>query len=190
MAYMNYGNPYLSGSNQYMSPYTNNVGYQNQYAMQTQPQYQQPVQYTAPQQQNVYEIPIQAVKFVTEDEAKAYIVMPNQRVLLIDRINGKAYDKSADSSGQSKSKTYDFVDPDAMEAKQTEPKVVPAIDMEEYAKKDELGEFVKQDTFSQFRKEISAKFDDFKKSVIEKYLSTDTVSENARRQEARNGNKQ
>ena len=65
--------------------------YQN-YGMYQQPTYQQ--QMTQPQmiqqtqqqyQQTKYDAPIQDIKFVTADEAKAYIVMPNTKVMLMDR---------------------------------------------------------------------------------------------------------
>lgn len=178
MAYGNYVSPYMSGGNgQYVQPY-GNATYPQQYAMQSQqpvaqqPQMQQQA-YVQPQQQMVYEMPIQAVKFVTEDEAKAYIVMPNQRVLLIDRINGIAYDKSADSLGQSKSKMYHFVDPN----KTIETPAVPTIDLDKYATKEELDGFVTQDNLSSFKKEMIGKMDDLKKTVIEKYLNTETKPE-------------
>lgn len=171
MNYNNYTNPYFNGGQpQYISPYGNNNAY-------IQPTAQQPVSqqtqvqpnYVQPQQQMLYEMPIQAVKFVTEDEAKAYIVMPNQRVLLIDRVNGVAYDKSADSLGQSKSKMYYFTDPD--KAVETTP--IPAINLDEYAKKNELDIFVKTDDLNALESKFSAQIDDLKKSVIEKYLIQD-----------------
>lgn len=166
MAYNNnYTNPYFSGQPQYISPYGNNNAYmQAQQPVAQQPQVQQP--YIQPQQQMVYEIPIQAVKLVTEDEAKAYIVMPNQRVLLIDRANGVAYDKSADSLGQSRCKTYHFTD----DEKIIDIPPTSTINAEEYAKRDELDQFVKADDLSALEGKIMAQMEDLKKSVIEKYL--------------------
>lgn len=170
MAYNNYTNPYFNGGQpQYISPYGNNNAYmQSQQPVAQQPQIQQPIQptYIQPQQQMVYEIPIQAVKMVTEDEAKAYIVMPNQRVLLIDRANGVAYDKSADSLGQSRCKTYHFTD----DEKIIDVPPTPTINLEEYAKRNELDIFVKADELSALKGEIMTQIEDLKKSVIEKYL--------------------
>lgn len=165
MAYNNnYTNPYFNGGQpQYIAPYGNNNTYMQPAQ---QPVAQQPQPYIQPQQQMVYEMPIQAVKFVTEDEAKAYIVMPNQRVLLIDRVNGVAYDKSADSLGQSKSKMYQFTDPEKM----IETTPIPAINLDEYAKKNELDIFVKADDLSALESKFLAQIDDLKKTVIEKYL--------------------
>jgi hypothetical protein len=70
--YPNYGN------RQFMQP-------QQQMA---QPQMQQQVQ---PQ----YETPIQDIRFVTSEEAKAFIVMPNSKALLIDKNSGVAHLKTA-----------------------------------------------------------------------------------------------
>ena len=170
MAYnSNYTNPYFSGQPQYISPYGNNNAYmQAQQPVAQQPPMQQP--YIQPQQQMVYEIPIQAVKLVTADEAKAYIVMPNQRVLLIDRANGVAYDKSADSLGQSRCKTYHFTD----DEKIIDIPPTSAINAEEYAKRDELDQFVKADDLSALENKIMAQMEDLKKSVIEKYLKGET----------------
>ena len=166
MAYnSNYTNPYFSGQPQYIQPYGNNNAYmQAQQPVAQQPPMQQP--YIQPQQQMVYEIPIQAVKLVTADEAKAYIVMPNQRVLLIDRANGVAYDKSADSLGQSRCKTYHFTD----DEKIIDIPPTSTINAQEYAKRDELNQFVKADDLSALESKIMAQMEDLKKSVIEKYL--------------------
>lgn len=166
MAYnSNYTNPYFSGQPQYISPYGNNNAYmQAQQPVAQQPPMQQP--YIQPQQQMVYEIPIQAVKLVTADEAKAYIVMPNQRVLLIDRANGVAYDKSADSLGQSRCKSYHFTD----DEKIIDVPPISAPNLEEYAKRNELDIFVKADDLSALESKIMAQMEDLKKSVIEKYL--------------------
>lgn len=177
MAYNNnYTNPYFNGGQpQYISPYGNN----NAYMQTQQPVAQQPMQptYVQPQQQMVYEIPIQSVKLVTADEAKAYIVMPNQRVLLIDRANGVAYDKSADSLGQSRCKTYHFTD----DEKIIDVPPTTTINLEEYAKRNELDIFVKADDLSALESKIMAQMEDLKKSVIEKYLK------NERKQEVVNG---
>lgn len=167
MAYNNnYTNPYFNGGQpQYISPYGNNTAYmQAQQPVAQQPQIQPT--YIQPQQQMLYEIPIQAVKMVTEDEAKAYIVMPNQRVLLIDRANGVAYDKSADSLGQSRCKTYHFTD----DEKIIDIPPTSTINAEEYAKREELDQFVKADDLSALESKIMAQMEDLKKSVIEKYL--------------------
>lgn len=58
------------------------------------------------QQRN--DLPFREIRFVTEEEAKAHIVMPNSSSLLIDSANKIAYVKSADFMGQSFMKPYRF----------------------------------------------------------------------------------
>ena len=65
-----------------------------------QPMYQQAI--------SIQEMPVQATRFMNEAEAKAYIVMPNQKELLIDREKGVAYLKFADGVGQSSCRRFKF----------------------------------------------------------------------------------
>ena len=112
------------------SPYSympTNYGFTNNYPqrqfMQPQPQpqiiqqpqmqvQQQPQQQTAPIAQPTvplgYETqtPVQAVRFATEDEAKAFIVYPNLTAVFIDEAKGKVYLKSANSAGVSSIRKY------------------------------------------------------------------------------------
>lgn len=67
-------------------------GGQNNYAV--IPQQQQ-------QAQRMQSLPIRDVRFVTREEANAYIVFPNTCALLIDRANGMVYLKTADNMGLS-----------------------------------------------------------------------------------------
>jgi hypothetical protein len=97
----------------YNSPYGNQ--YRGQYGVQSyqmpnygaQPQQPQMQSQPQPQAQPQYEMPIQDIRFVTAEEAKAFIVMPNSRVLLIDR-SGMAYLKTADNMGQSQTQCFRF----------------------------------------------------------------------------------
>ena len=57
------------------------------------------------QAQNQY---FQDVRFVTTEEAKGYMVMPNAKVLLIDRQNKIATVKCADPMGQSTTQQFKF----------------------------------------------------------------------------------
>ena len=57
------------------------------------------------QAQNQY---FQDVRFVTPEEAKGYMVMPNAKVLLIDRQNKVATVKCADPMGQSTTQQFKF----------------------------------------------------------------------------------
>ena len=72
----------------------------NGYGYVQQPMYQQAI--------SIQDAPIQATRFMNEAEAKAYIVMPNQKEMLIDREKGVAYLKFADSMGQSSCRRFKF----------------------------------------------------------------------------------
>lgn len=107
-----------------------------------QPMYQQAI--------SMQDMPIQAIKFMNEAEARAYIVMPNQKELLIDREKGVAYLKSADSMGQSSSRPFKFE-----EIK--EPSVNPnAIDTSIFVTKDDTKDFVSKKDFDDLLKRFEA----------------------------------
>jgi hypothetical protein len=103
-----------------------NYGYPNSYGNRTflppqqmvQPQSQQPMQ---------FEMPIQDVRFVTSEEAKAFIVMPNRNALLIDKLNGMAHFKFADGLGQSATQCFKFeqvnIDGTPVKEQETPPKI-------------------------------------------------------------------
>lgn len=102
MNYYPYNSPYGAQNRaQYGVPSYGGYNYTPQpQQMTVQPQNQ-------PQAQPQYEMPIQDIRFVTAEEAKAFIVMPNSRVLLIDR-SGMAYLKTADNMGQSQTQCFRF----------------------------------------------------------------------------------
>ena len=92
-------------------------------------QVQQPVQ---------YETPIQDIRFVTSEEAKAFIVMPNSKALLIDKNGGVAHLKTADNMGQSVTQYFKFeqVNADGSPIKPQEP--TPKVDYGNFVTKDQL----------------------------------------------------
>lgn len=145
-AYQNYLN---SGYNAY-TPYGQRPFYGNYQqpiqSMQTaQPQIQQPMvqQPVAPQQSN--SAPINDIRFVTSDEAKAFMVLPYQNALLIDTQNKVAWLKMADGIGQSTTRLFKYA-----ETEQNQPSIAQnaqsQIDLSGFAKKEDLGAFAtKQD---------------------------------------------
>jgi hypothetical protein len=98
--------------------------------MQAQPMGQMP-----PQNQPQMDMPVQDIRFVTSEEAKAFIVMPNTRVLLIDRNGGVAHLKTADSMGQSATQMYRF-EPITQDGGATPAQ--PKIDLGAYIKREEI----------------------------------------------------
>jgi hypothetical protein len=128
----------------YNNPYSNypysNYGMPNYGQRPYAPQAQQPLQNTQqiPMQQQPqmqYELPIQDVRFVTSEEAKAYIVMPNSKALLIDKNSGVAHLKVADNMGQSQTQYFRFepVNADGTPIKPQAP--TSSIDIDEFSKK-------------------------------------------------------
>ena len=115
-------------------PYTGysypNYGRQN--FMQPQQQMVQPQMQGQQQVQPQYETPIQDIRFVTSEEAKAFIVMPNSKALLIDKNGGVAHLKTADNMGQSVTQYFKFeqVTSDGTPLKPQEP--TPKVDYSQF----------------------------------------------------------
>lgn len=106
--------------------------------------YQQP-QMVQPQQTNM---PFNDVRFATIEEAKAYIMLPNTKVMFMDRDNSVFYIKSADSLGKSTIEAFKFA---RIENNPTE-SVSHEIDTKNFVKmedlKDYLKDFVTRDEFN------------------------------------------
>lgn len=135
-----------NGYNGYANPYINNFN-KNFQQQQIQQQLYQAQQSLQPQQQiqpRIQDIPIQGIKFLTADEIKAYIVMPNTKEMLIDTANGVAYIKSADQMGQSSVKMFKFEETteEAING-EIKAKEQPQIDLEPYVQKEELDAMIK-----------------------------------------------
>lgn len=131
---MNFNNGYPSFS----SPYGYGTPYNRPYG-QPYPQQPQPTQpYVNQVPQQNYEIPIQQTLFVTSKEAEAHIVMPNTKVLLIDRTSGIAYLKYANNMGESQTQYFKFQPVDANGAPIGVPEDKVEISFENYITKDEL----------------------------------------------------
>lgn len=138
--FYNYGQPNYSGMNYngYQPNYQPSIPMQTQQQM-TMQQSQPPVQ----QQQSAQGFPIREVRFVTSEEAKAYIVFPNSNALLIDSANGMAYLKTADNLGQSFTESFKFYksNPDGtpIMSKETDEQSKP--NMDDFIKKSDLEKF-------------------------------------------------
>lgn len=140
----------MYGQNPYSQyPYTGyaypNYGRQP-YMQQQQQVAQSQIQVKQPQSQ--HETPIQDIRFVTSEEAKDFIVMPNSKALLIDKNGGVAHLKTADNMGQSVTQYFKFeqVNADGTPLKPQEP--TPQVDFGLFAKKEELNGFVTTEQFN------------------------------------------
>lgn len=116
-------------------------GFPQQQGQFTQSQPQQPAQPVPNGSQQGF--PIKDIRFVTSDEAKAFIVMPNSNALLLDTVNGMAYLKSADSVGQSVTECYRFtkIEPNEATAKLPKEKK-PEVDFSQFITKQDISDLM------------------------------------------------
>lgn len=161
--YGGYTNPYLNQNRYYTPQYTPQV----QQPYMPQPVMQQPVAQPQPIQQPIqqqsFDMPIQDIRYLTADEIKAFIVMPNTKVMLIDKDNKLAHIKSADAMGQSSSKVYSFSEYVAEAPKPAEV-VQPQID---------TSMFVSSKDFSEVTDKIMSKLEKLEKQVNIKSILKD-----------------
>jgi hypothetical protein len=118
------------------NPYQNYGMYQQQPMMQPQ--------------QNNNGMPFNDVKFATIEEAKAYIMLPNTKVMFMDRDNSVFYIKSADSLGKSMIEAFKYVRiEDNPSASVSHENFVKIEDLKDYLKdfvtRDELNNVFKKD---------------------------------------------
>ena len=163
------------------NPFLNNQNY-GMY----QPNYQQQMVQTQPQyQQSQHDTPIQDIKFVTADEAKAYIVMPNTKVMLMDRDKSIFYIKSADSLGKSTLEGYKYtkLEDNSMES------VSPQIDTKDFVRKEDmksfLSGFLTKDDIKDFitkdeLKGIDNKLETFQKQIVGNMLKGGNANGNGK----------
>lgn len=146
-------------------------GYQQQQGQMAQQQQVQPAQPNIQAQQAMPNttpvpqgFPIRELRFVTSEEAKAYIVMPNSNALLLDTVNGMAYLKTADYLGQSVTEYYKFnkVNADGSPIQTSEQpttqvreevKVEP-IDTKDFLKKDDIKGFITVNEFKSLSEQV------------------------------------
>lgn len=134
----------MNGYNPYQQYQYQGYGYPNygrQNYMQPQQQMAQP---QMQQQVQPYETPIQDIRFVTSEEAKAFIVMPNSKALLIDKNSGVAHLKTADNMGQSVTQYFKFeqVNADGSPIKPQEP--TPQVDYSQFVTISQYNELLGQ----------------------------------------------
>lgn len=138
---------------------------------------QQPTQQNLTQQQTRQ--PIQGIRFVSEDEAKAYIVSPNESVMLMDIPNKKFWIKSADALGQSTFEPYKFEK--IIDGQQDSPKE-QKIDLENYVKREDISDIVKKDDL----KTIVAQLDRLEKKLsINQFIGSETANKGAKQNDGK-----
>ena len=106
------------------------------------------------------EMPMQGIAYVTEEEAKAYIIMPNTKMLLMDRDKSVFYIKSADSLGKATLEGYKY---SKLEEADTTPE--PPIDVTQFVKKTELEEKMKNFLTKDDLKYLDVKFEQLQRQI-------------------------
>lgn len=149
---------------QYTNLYQRNYGMPNynqpQYQM-AQPQMAQQPQ-MQPQQPIQYEMPIQYVGNGTLKETEAYILLPNQKALFIDKANGMVYEKVCGQDGQSYITRFQRIDDKGENQAVEQQKEQPTIDLSSYVKKDELGAFASVKQYN----ELLTKVEQLQKQIM------------------------
>ena len=91
-------------------------------------------------------MPFNDIKFVTEDEAKGYILFPNTRVMLLDRDKSVFYIKTADSLGKSALEGYKYT---KIEDKSSD-NVSREIDTKDFVKTQDLKGYITREDLANF----------------------------------------
>ena len=119
--------------------------YGGYYNPQPQPMYQQPVM-------TINELPIEAVRFMNDTEAKGFVVLPNHKELLVVKETGTAYLKATDSAGNSIFRVFKFEEMQDTKA--------PTFDASKFLTRDDVKNFVSRKDFE----ELAKKIENFQKS--------------------------
>lgn len=118
----------------YNNQYNRYGGYYN-----PQPMYQPAI--------NINELPIEAVRFMNDTEAKSFVVLPNHKELLVVKETGTAYLKATDSAGNSSIfRVFKFE-----EVQDTKSQV---FDTSKYLTRDDVKNFVSRKDFDELAKKI------------------------------------
>ena len=128
--------------------YNNNFNNYNRYGYQ-QPLYPQQPNYQQQgyqQPMSINDMPIQSIRFMNETEAKAYIVTPMGKELLVDKEKGIAYLKSANNMGQSSCRIFRFEETNEEKPKPVDPSI--------FLTKDESMNFASKKDFEALEEKI------------------------------------
>lgn len=148
-----------------MYGYNNGFGTSYVPPMQTRPMYMSQI----PMQDMEQSSPFQIVKFVNEKEAQAFVLLPNQKALLMDTTNMKFWIKWTDGLGNSTTETYKF---EKLDNNGTEKNPLPTIDTSNFLVKDDLKNVATKDELNSIKETL----DKLEKQVkISQILSEKTI---------------
>lgn len=118
-----------------------------------------PTQTQQPVVQPQYEAPITDIKFVSADEAKAFLPLPNNRVVLVDITNSVATIKFTDMMGQTTSESFSYQK--LAEIPKTNESTEQKIDTSKFLTRDDLKGFITKTDL----KGIDSKIDKLEKLI-------------------------
>lgn len=130
-----------------MYGYNNGFGTDYVPPMQTRPMYMSQI----PMQDMEQSSPFQIVKFVNEKEAQAFVLLPNQKALLMDTTNMKFWIKWTDGLGNSTTETYKF---EKLDNNGTEKNPLPTIDTSNFLVKDDLKNVATKDELNSIKETL------------------------------------
>lgn len=167
--------------------YLGNTGYGNQFYPNYNQSYgnyqtaQMPQRQIQPQQpMGTQDVPFNDIKFVTEAEARAFIVMPNTKVMLMDRDKSVFYIKSADSLGKSTLEGFKYVKMEESlsqeEKAEFDPKeFVRVSDLQDILRKDDLKGFLTAEDTKNFLTKDDLKGIDTKLDYLQKQIKINEI---------------
>lgn len=126
-------------------------GYNNNFGNAYMP-VQRPIYMPQPQLDMEQGSPFQIVKFVNEKEAQGFVLLPNQKALLMDTQNMKFWIKWTDSLGNSTTETYKF---EKTENGSTNQDKVPTIDTSKFLTEENLKNVATKEELASLRETIA-----------------------------------
>ena len=148
-----YNNPFYNrGSYNYM-PFNQPNSQQSMQPMYQQNMMQQPIQQVAQP-----EVPIQEIRFMTAKDINGYILLPNQKSLLIDRASNLAHIKYTNAMGESSERVFSYKE---LDDKTTDNGEMAEKTTANFVEKTELDKFITKDDF----KALTSKLESIEKKI-------------------------
>ena len=148
-----YNNPFYNrGSYNYM-PFNQPNSQQSMQPMYQQNMMQQPIQQVAQP-----EVPIQEIRFMTAKDINGYILLPNQKSLLIDRASNLAHIKYTNAMGESNERVFSYKE---LDDKTTDNGEMAEKTTANFVEKTELDKFITKDDF----KALTSKLESIEKKI-------------------------
>ena len=148
-----YNNPFYNrGSYNYM-PFNQPNSQQSMQPMYQQNMMQQPIQQVAQS-----EVPIQEIRFMTAKDINGYILLPNQKSLLIDRASNLAHIKYTNAMGESSERVFSYKE---LDDKTTDNGETAEKTTANFVEKTELDKFITKDDF----KALTSKLESIEKKI-------------------------